>query len=623
MLNSLYKILIVLVLTFLVTHLSSQLKSSLFFDNSTGVSSFIESDTDVNNKYDITVSLSANNIPSNKLYIVGNSFLSKIKNSAEFNVNEISDNFEVKGFEGNKIFELSDIKSLDIQIELAFEPGYWTQPLLIYNTDKFDSIKIGRFLKGERSSFYINLTNSFIFIMLLFGILSFVMFGLSKLKIYLFYSLHALMISIYYLNKVPYISDAMYTLIGIDGLHVLNNTVQPLMYYYLTLFILEFIDPDKKDALGVKMIVYYSKVCLVSSALIFILFYINKDISEHYYNLYRLFTIVYSLFISIYLVTRKDISMRLIGYSNIILLILGSLAMYNSLTGIIWAGIAPLDFFTIGMLIFKTGITSALGVKARSNELERLRARESLIKLERQAKNKLEVDLQMIKLREKNSQIEKDISELELMVLRNQLNPHFLYNSMNTLKLYILNNENLDAAKFIDRFAGLFRKVLNNSRQRLINLEDEVKAMDQYLELEQIRFRNSFDYKISIDQSLDPSFIRIPPMIFQPFLENSINHGISHLSDQEGLIELVIEALDHEYYKVIIKDNGVGREYTKKNKTRRLTNHKSLGTQIIEDRLTAINRLYESSAFFEYTDLYDSKGVPSGTMVEVILPINL
>ena len=297
--------------------------------------------------------------------------------------------------------------------------------------------------------------------------------------------------------------------------------------------------------------------------------------------------------------------------------------MYTSLKNIIIYGIAPLDFFTIGMLIFIMGITSALGFLAYIGELDRIKAKESIIKLEREAKQKLEGDLQISKLRERNNQVEKEIAELELLVLRNQLNPHFLYNSMNTLKLYILNNENIDAAKFIDRFSGLFRKVLNNSRQRLITLHDEIEAMRQYLDLEQIRFRNSFTYTIEIDETIDTTFTRIPPMIFQPFLENSINHGIGLNEDRKGHIELKIEAVDEAYYRVIIIDNGVGREYAQNLRSNKLNSHKSIGTQIIEDRLTAINKLYNYHSLFEYIDLYDENNKPIGTRVDMVLPQEL
>jgi sensor histidine kinase YesM len=509
-------------------------------------------------------------------------------------------------------------------LELTVDAGVWRNPISFLNEKAFNNLSYKSTVAKYRKPFFVHLTNSFVLIMLLLGIMSLIMFGISKINVYLFYGMHALMISLYYVNKVTYLSDTLYDLIGMGGIHVFNNAIQPIMYYFLALFLYEFLDARHEDRKFARLLNYFARFALLSSAVIFLTFFIDKNLSENIYNLYRVFIIVYSTFISGYLIyKRANISTVIIGYSNAILILLGSVAMYASIKNIIIYGMAPLDFFTIGMLIFIMGITTALGFLAYQGELDRITAKESIIKLEREAKQKLEGDLQISKLRERNNHVEKEIAELELLVLRNQLNPHFLYNSMNTLKLYILNNENIDAAKFIDRFSGLFRKVLNNSRQRLITLYDEIEAMRQYLDLEQIRFRNAFTYAIEIDEIIDSTFTRIPPMIFQPFLENSINHGIGLNEDRKGYIELKIEAVDEEYYRVIIIDNGVGREYAQNLRSNKLNSHKSLGTQIIDDRLTAINKLYNYHSFFEYTDLYDENNKPIGTRVDLILPLEL
>jgi len=606
-------------------NLSGQTPYELTLDNNTGITSFLATDFNVNNKDIIKVKLLLKDQFKGDLFVVGDLNLSDIKGyNPELHIANISNDFGVFNNDLLEIFKLSNIVNEELNLELIVDAGPWRNPITFLNEKTFNNLSYKSSISNYRHPFFVHLTNSFVLIMLLFGIMSLIMFGISKIKVYLYYGMHALMISVYYVNKVTYLSDALYNLIGMGGIQVFNNAVQPIMYYFLALFLYEFLDARYEDRQFARLLKYFARFALLSSVVIFISFFVNKNLSENIYNIYRVFIIIYSTFISGYLIYKKaSIQTLIIGYSNAVLILFGILAMYTSLKNIIIYGIAPLDFFTIGMLIFIMGITSALGFLAYIGELDRIKAKESIIKLEREAKQKLEGDLQISKLRERNNQVEKEIAELELLVLRNQLNPHFLYNSMNTLKLYILNNENIDAAKFIDRFSGLFRKVLNNSRQRLITLHDEIEAMRQYLDLEQIRFRNSFTYTIEIDETIDTTFTRIPPMIFQPFLENSINHGIGLNEDRKGHIELKIEAVDEEYYRVIIIDNGVGREYAQNLRSNKLNSHKSIGTQIIEDRLTAINKLYNYHSLFEYIDLYDENNKPIGTRVDMVLPQEL
>jgi len=625
MYNRILKILSIFIVFCFSIDLISQNTNVLEFDDTSGITCFLPNNYDVNNTNGVKLKLVSNTILNDDIYIIGNlKLLDVISRDSKTSITDISNQYVIFDNFDLKLFKLSNVSKREFDLNLIVDAGAWKSPLTLLNAKNFDKLSYAKNTTKVRKPFFIHLTYSFVLIMLLFGIISLIMFGISKMDVYLYYGMHALMISFYYVNKVSYLSNALYSVIGIDGIKVFNNMVQPIMYYFLALFVYEFLDARNEDRKFAKLLIYFARLALGSSLMIFISFLYDKNLSENIYNAYRLFTILYSSFISGYLIYKKsNISTLIIGVSNIILIALGSMAMYTSIKNITMYGIAPLDFFTIGMLIFIIGITAALAFKTYLGELERIQAKEAIIVLEREAKKKLEGDLQISKLTARNNQVEKDISELELMVLRNQLNPHFLYNSMNALKLYILNDKNKDAAKFIDQFSGLFRKVLNNSRQRLITLNDEIEAMRQYLDLEQIRFMNSFTYSIEIDESIDTTFTRIPPMIFQPFLENSINHGIGLNENRKGHIELKIVLVDDEYYKVTIIDNGVGRAYAQKMKSKRIKGHKSVGTQIIDDRLTAINKLYNYHSFFEFTDLYDENKSAIGTQIDLILPQEL
>lgn len=621
-----YKTLFIIFFTaFNCAALVGQKSDVLIFDNLAGISSYVPKKFNVNSKQDLHVDIEFNNNSESTIYVVGDEKLSKVRlQNKNVKIENLTGSYVVFNSTYLKIFKVSGISSNLVQAVFVVEPGSWKNPITVLNEKNFQRLGYQIDKKSTRNPFFDHLTRSFSLVMFLFGVMAFILFCIARINIYLYYSLFAFVISFYYANKVAYLSNALYGLIGIDGIHLLNNCIQPIMYYYLTLFVYEILEVKHRDRFFARLLIYFTRLSLIAAVLIAITFFIDQGFSESVYNLYRLIIILFSGYITFYLILKRfNTATVIIGYSNLFLIIMGSIAMITSIKGIVVNGIAPLDYFTIGMVVFITGVTAALGLRARDTELERISAKESIIELERNAKEKLESDLQVSQLRERNNQVERDLADLELLVLRNQLNPHFLYNSMNTLKLYILNNENIDAAKFIDRFSGLFRKVLNNSRQRLITLSDEIQAMEQYLDLERIRFRDAFTYSIEVDESIDPTFTRIPPMIFQPFLENSINHGIGLNENRAGHISINIAPVNDEYYRVTIVDNGVGREYAQKIKTNKISSHKSLGTQIIEDRLTAINKLYNYHSYFEYTDLYNDNNTANGTRVDVILPQEL
>jgi LytS/YehU family sensor histidine kinase len=163
------------------------------------------------------------------------------------------------------------------------------------------------------------------------------------------------------------------------------------------------------------------------------------------------------------------------------------------------------------------------------------------------------------------------------------------------------------------------RKVLENSQHTSVTIKDELEALNLYLELESIRFRDRFDYKITVDEEIDPLLFKIPTMLIQPYVENSICHGMMP-GDIKGLLKIDLK-LDNDHITCIIEDNGIGREAAQKRKSTRGENHNSLGTQIVSSRLDLVNSLYGTSLKTIYTDLLSSTGEPAGTKVEIHIPI--
>ncbi|TVR42657.1 MAG: hypothetical protein EA394_02900 [Bacteroidia bacterium] len=225
-----------------------------------------------------------------------------------------------------------------------------------------------------------------------------------------------------------------------------------------------------------------------------------------------------------------------------------------------------------------------------------------------------------IRTREKvKSNFAKRIAEAEMQSLRAQMNPHFIFNSLNSINTFILKNETDEASDYLTKFSRLIRIVLNNSKNTLVSLEDELEALTIYLELEQIRFSNKFEFAIIIDQFLDTNRVFVPPLLLQPYVENALWHGLMH---KEGRGRIDISALKNgEYVMFTIQDNGVGRKKSAECKSAFELKGKSLGMTIMAERISTINALYGSDAKVTITDLYDTNQRAAGTRVGISLPI--
>lgn len=205
-----------------------------------------------------------------------------------------------------------------------------------------------------------------------------------------------------------------------------------------------------------------------------------------------------------------------------------------------------------------------------------------------------------------------EVSDTEMKALRSQMNPHFVFNSLNSIGDYIAKNDAKSADNYLTKFAKLMRLILENSEQKEITLAEDLKALELYMQLESLRMKNKFSYEIKVDEAIDKEATLIPPLILQPFVENSIWHGLAR-KQGEGKILIEIKK-EGEMINCIVEDNGVGRE---RSKAVVVTEKKSLGMKITKARIGILNRIKKSNAAVELLDLKD------GTRVEVKLPLEL
>ena len=223
---------------------------------------------------------------------------------------------------------------------------------------------------------------------------------------------------------------------------------------------------------------------------------------------------------------------------------------------------------------------------------------------------------------EEKAKINNLISESQLMALQSQMNPHFIFNSINSIQSYILKNEKEEAYNYLAKFSKLIRKVLNNSIEKTISLKEELETLELYVALEQMRFKETFLFVVNIDKHIDLEEYYIPSMLIQPFVENAIWHGLMNKEEQKkGVLKLLFKK-EHSLIKIIIEDNGIGREAAEKQKDK--NTHKPLSTLLNEQRIKLLNNIEDFQNLKITTeDLKDNENLVVGTRVIVELPLNI
>jgi two-component system, LytTR family, sensor kinase len=216
-----------------------------------------------------------------------------------------------------------------------------------------------------------------------------------------------------------------------------------------------------------------------------------------------------------------------------------------------------------------------------------------------------------------NLQKRKANQMLALKSLRSQMNPHFIYNSLNSVNNYISKNDEKAANKYLSDFSRLMREVMENSKHDFITLTSEIEILDIYLKLEHTRFGDKFDYRFDIDSTLEIESYQVPPMLIQPFIENAIWHGLRY-REEKGFLNVMFKRETH-LLSVIVEDNGIGRTKSEELKTKNQKEHVSTGLRNIGDRIKIINELYHVKLIVKIEDL--NQNGETGTRVKILIPV--
>jgi LytS/YehU family sensor histidine kinase len=197
------------------------------------------------------------------------------------------------------------------------------------------------------------------------------------------------------------------------------------------------------------------------------------------------------------------------------------------------------------------------------------------------------------------------------------MNPHFIFNSLNSVNNFIAKNDERSANKYLSDFSKLMRAVLKNSDMNFIPLETEISTLELYLGLEHFRFNDKFDFRLEVSDDIDKNRLMVPPMLVQPYIENAIWHGLRYKEDK-GLLNVRF-FLEKGQLVCTVHDNGIGRKKSAELKTEHQKGYQSTGIRNTKERIEILNRLHKTALDIKISDL-EMNGEPTGTLVRITLP---
>jgi LytS/YehU family sensor histidine kinase len=219
-------------------------------------------------------------------------------------------------------------------------------------------------------------------------------------------------------------------------------------------------------------------------------------------------------------------------------------------------------------------------------------------------------------VRQNKYKTQKESLDIEQKLLQIQMNPHFIFNSLQAIQSFILTNKTQQTASYLTSFSRLMRLILENSKHEFITLDKEINTLTYYLELQKLRFKNVFNYTITIDESIDKDFIYLPPMLLQPFIENAIEHGFKNL-ERPGELNFSVSA-PQKMLTIEITDNGHG--ITKSKQMKEQSNHHSYALEIINKRIELLNQKQKTNITLNVIDLLNTNALLQGTKIVLTIP---
>lgn len=344
-----------------------------------------------------------------------------------------------------------------------------------------------------------------------------------------------------------------------------------------------------------------------------------------------LFFLIFGLICYIPLFKYKVPLKKYIISAGLVLFISSLVAYYFISLGVLKPG-QSYSIFYFGVIFENLIFSLALGYRQKMILESKNDTQEKLIlqlkeneKLRGALHDQLEMDVlsfsqqaEVAKIEKLKANFDKEIAELKMASLRSQMNPHFIFNSLNAIKLYIIDNDKEKAIYYLNKFSKLIRKILAATREKEMSLADEIETTKLYSDIENIRFDNEIDIRFDVDPNLNVNTIKIPSLILQPFIENAIWHGLSAKKENKRMT-IKMESKGSTHLKITIADNGVGRKKSAEIKNKKIHKRESVGIKITEERLRNFCIDYQNFCSLNFKDLYDGE-LPIGTEVILMIP---
>ncbi len=498
---------------------------------------------------------------------------------------------------------------------------------------KFFSEKEYNRFSSERREIDLKL---FSYVLMLLGFLiitsifSIVQSIILKNQAYFYWAIYLLATSLAFISELNRCFDFGFLQLNKSAFFITKYTFegQFLIHFTYLLFISSYLNL-KKESPNIHKFLKLAAYLMIACFFIFQF----KGIFPSFNSLFKPMIIIANIIIIIivFLIYFSKIPHRkLIVIGSMLLILFGTFSIVYNVnrsfnTNIFW--FLPFVFYSYGVLLELLFFTIALNKKTQLIHTEHKKLRERYTEnletelAERITKSK-EQDMLLEEERIKNitSEFEQKIAQTEIKALRAQMNPHFIFNCLNSIEFFNANNQIEKSSEYLTKFSRLIRLVLENSRSEKITLENEFETLKLYIEMEAMRFRDKIKYQIIIDPKLDIYETQIPPLLVQPYVENAIWHGLMH-KEEGGEVIIKASKLSNILIKIEIIDNGIGRARALEYKSKSAIKNKSFGMKVTAERIELINQMYKVNTKIEIIDLHDINNEPIGTKVIINIPI--
>lgn len=458
-------------------------------------------------------------------------------------------------------------------------------------------------------------------------------FGMTRRQVYLLYSLYALMLFLYFANRLEYFRS---WLIEINPLwfFYINENTQILSGVFYFAFVRSLLNGPERYPRFDKILKSFLAGFIAFMLFYNLVFFIDRFNPLHHWlmTVFRAANVLLSVLFMAAILRKGPTRLEWIVLAGGLMLLLAAV-----LPPLLVRMQLSIPFLLVELVIFSL----ALGYQVRQRDLERLRTKEELIRqleinagIQQQMQQKLEEEVgrqtslavaktreaEQAKAQELKTSFQRELEAIKMKALQAQMNPHFLFNCLNSIRLFYLKNETRKADAYITKFSRLLRLMLSHSRANFISLQEELDALQLYVEFEQMRFKQRFDYEFVVGQGVQASNCQVQPLTIQPFVENAIWHGLMQNS-RPGRLSVQVEKQGGQLL-IVVEDNGIGREKASAMKAgQEQLKAQSFGLRITQERMELMRQSMNQKAAFKIVDLKDESENPTGTRVEIVYDI--